>query len=147
MFNKIIYYIRKYEGILLYLIFGVLTTLINMVVYYIFFTRFHFANIVSNTIAWVTAVAFAFMTNKVWVFKSKSFEVKLILKELSTFVLARLATLGLDTAIMVIGVDLLKGNPIISKTISNVFIVVLNYIFSKLIIFRKKNTKIHVKRL
>lgn len=137
MLERISYYIKKYEGVLLYLIFGVLTTVINMVVYYILFASLLLPNLVSNAIAWLAAVAFAFITNKIWVFKSKSFELKIVIKELFAFITARLSTGILDMAIMYVGVDVLKGNSLYAKIFANVLVVILNYIFSKLFIFRK----------
>ena len=137
MLDKIIYYIKKYESVLLYLIFGVLTTFVNIVVYYILFNHVLLSNIFSNGIAWVAAVIFAFITNKIWVFKRKTLEIEQVIKELSAFFSARLSTGLLDMAIMYVGVDLLKVNSIYSKIISGVVVVILNYIFSKLFIFRK----------
>ena len=137
MLDKTIYYIKKYESVLLYLIFGVLTTFVNIVVYYILFNHVLFSNILSNGIAWVAAVIFAFITNKIWVFKSKTLEIEQVIKELIAFFSARLSTGLLDMAIMYVGVDLLKVNSIYSKIISGVVVVILNYIFSKLFIFRK----------
>ena len=137
MLDKTIYYIKKYESVLLYLIFGVLTRFVNIVVYYILFNHVLLSNILSNGIAWVAAVIFAFITNKIWVFKSKTLEIEQVIKELSAFFSARLSTGLLDMAIMYVGVDLLKVNSIYSKIISGVVVVILNYIFSKLFIFRK----------
>lgn len=137
MLDKTIYYIKKYESVLLYLIFGVLTTFVNIVVYYILFNHVLLSNILSNGIAWVAAVIFAFITNKIWVFKSKTLEIEQVIKELIAFFSARLSTGILDMAIMYVGVDLLKVNSIYSKIISGVVVVILNYIFSKLFIFRK----------
>ena len=137
MLDKTIYYIKKYESVLLYLIFGVLTTFVNIVVYYILFNHVLLSNILSNGIAWVAAVIFAFITNKIWVFKSKTLEIEQVIKELIAFFSARLSTGLLDMAIMYVVVDLLKVNSIYSKIISGVVVVILNYIFSKLFIFRK----------
>ena len=139
MIDRLIFYIKKYEGVLLYLIFGVLTTAVNFAVYYICYTKFHWINLVSNTVAWILSVMFAFITNKIWVFKSKSFEFSKLAVELSGFITARLFTGFLDTAIMFVGVDLLKRNWIIAKIVSSVLVVILNYVFSKLFIFRKNN--------
>ena len=107
MIDKIVFYIKKYEDVLLYLIFGVLTTLVNFVTYYICYTKFHWINLVSNTVAWILSVMFAFITNKIWVFKSKSFQTELVLRELITFVVSRLSTWLLETVIMIVGVDIL----------------------------------------
>ena len=130
MLEKISYYIKKYESVLLYLIFGVLTTLVNFAAYHVCYTKLQFPNLVSNTIAWILSVLFAFITNK-------SFEFSKLAVELSGFITARLFTGFLDTAIMFVGVDILKRNWIIAKIVSSVVVVILNYIFSKLFIFRK----------
>ncbi len=137
MIDKIVFYIKKYEDVLLYLIFGVLTTLVNFVTYYICYTKFHWINLASNTVAWILSVMFAFITNKIWVFKSKSFQTELVLRELITFIVSRLSTWLLETVIMIIGVDILKGYWLIAKVIASVLVVILNYVFSKLFIFRK----------
>ena len=105
MIDRLIFYIKKYEGVLLYLIFGVLTTVVNFIVYYICYTKFHWINLASNTVAWILSVMFAFITNKIWVFKSKSFQNELVLRELITFVVSRLSTWLLETVIMFVGVD------------------------------------------
>ena len=139
MLERISYYIKKYESVILYLIFGVLTTLVNFAAYHICYTKLQFPNLVSNTIAWILSVLFAFITNKIWVFKSKSFQNELVLRELITFVVSRLSTWLLETVIMFVGVDILKGYWLIAKVIASVLVVILNYVFSKLFIFRKNN--------
>ena len=139
MLERISYYIKKYESVILYLIFGVLTTLVNFAAYHICYTKLQFPNLVSNTIAWILSVLFAFITNKIWVFKSKSFQTELVLRELITFVVSRLSTWLLETVIMIVGVDILKGYWLIAKVIASVLVVILNYVFSKLFIFRKNN--------
>ena len=110
---------------------------VNFASYYICYTKFHWINLASNTVAWILSVKFAFITNKIWVFKSKTLEIEQVIKELIAFFSARLSTGLLDMAIMYVGVDLLKVNSIYSKIISGVVVVILNYIFSKLFIFRK----------
>ena len=89
MLERISYYIKKYESVILYLIFGVLTTLVNFAAYHICYTKLQFQNLVSNTIAWILSVLFAFITNKIWVFKSKSFEFSKLAVERSGFITAR----------------------------------------------------------
>ena len=142
MIDKIVFYIKKYEDVLLYLIFGVLTTLVNFATYYICYTKFHWINLVSNTVAWILSVMFAFITNKIWVFKSKSFQTELVLRELITFVVSRLSTWLLETVIMIVGVDILKVYWLIAKVIASVLVVILNYVFSKLFIFRKNKENV-----
>ena len=137
--NKIKDLLKKYKFIILYGIFGVLTTVINIVSYSLLFEVFGISNVVSNIIAWILSVLFAFITNKLWVFDSKSLEFKLFLKELGNFTVCRLATGVLDLGIMFVGVDLLNGPAIILKVISNIIVIILNYVMSKLFVF-KKNT-------
>lgn len=136
--SKIKDLLRKYKFIILYGIFGVLTTLINIVSYSLFYSVFGVSNVISNIIAWVLSVLFAFITNKLWVFESKSFEFKLFMAELGNFTLCRLATGVLDLGIMFVGVDLLKGPAIILKVVSNIIVIILNYVMSKVFVFKKK---------
>lgn len=130
---------QKYKGIFFYLVFGVLTTVVNIVTYHLCYEVWGVPNVPSNIIAWVLAVAFAYITNKLWVFDSKSFAPDILLPELWKFVSCRLATGVMDLAIMWVGVDLLQGPATILKIGSNVLVVVLNYVFSKLVIFKKQD--------
>ena len=136
--NNIKDLLKKYKFIILYGIFGVLTTLINIVSYSLLYSVLGVSNVISNIIAWVISVLFAFITNKLWVFESKSFEFKLFMAELGNFTLCRLATGLLDLGIMFVGVDLLKGPAIILKVVSNIIVIILNYVMSKVFVFKKK---------
>ena len=129
---------EKYKGIFWYLVFGVITTVINIVTYHLCYEVWGIPNVPSNVIAWVLSVAVAFITNKLWVFDSKSFAPGVVLPELWKFVSCRLVTGVMDTAIMWVGVDVLGGPGTLVKIGSNVLVVVLNYLFSKLLIFRSK---------
>ncbi len=129
---------EKYKGIFFYLVFGVLTTIVNIVTYHFCYEVWGVANVPSNIIAWVLAVAVAYITNKLWVFDSKSFAPEVLLPELWKFLSCRILTGVMDTAIMWVGVDLLDGPGTPVKIGSNVLVVVLNYVFSKLIIFKKQ---------
>lgn len=136
-----------------YLVFGVLTTLVSIV-------TFEVANLilgqglylVSNIISWIFAVTFAFVTNKLWVFESKSWAASVIKTEIIAFVAARLFSLLLEEAGLYLLIDVLSlgtfssvifgftlTGTLISKLIMQVIVVVANYIFSKFIIFKKKN--------
>ncbi len=137
-FNKCKEYLEKYRELLLYGIFGVLTTLINIVVYSLCYERFGVSNVASNVVAWILSVLFAFVTNKIWVFDSKSMEVSVLLKEAVSFFGCRLATGLLDLAIMYVAVDVMAWNSMLMKCISNVIVIVVNYIASKLVIFAHK---------
>ena len=129
----------KYKEQILYVFFGGLTTIINWGAYALCYNVLGVSNVPSVIIAWILGVAFAFVTNKIWVFESRSFDTKTVLRELWTFVAARLATGLLDLGIMYLAVDVLGGNGNVWKLISNVVVIILNYVFSKLIVFRKQD--------
>ena len=133
-----IHMFQKYKSVIMYLIFGVLTTLINIISYYILYHRLSVSNLLSTCLAWLFAVLFAFVTNKSVVFDSKSYEKTVLFRELRDFFVCRIATGVLDVAIMYVAVDLLCWNSLIWKVISNVLVIVLNYVASKLVIFKKR---------
>ncbi len=121
-----------------YLIFGILTTIVNQVTFEI--CKFMGVNyVVSTIIAWILAVSFAYITNKLFVFESKSWETSLILKEISSFVACRLFSGAGDLGFMVFAVEYIHINDSLAKLCSNVFVVIINYVFSKLFIFKKKS--------
>ena len=123
---------------LLYIVFGVLTTLINIAVFDRCYYTLRWTWQAANALAWILAVAFAFITNKLWVFRSKSFGARVLLRELSEFFAARLLSLGVDYACMWLLIDMLAWNGLLAKIVDNVIVVVINYVLSKLVIFRKK---------
>ncbi len=130
--------IREYSEVLTYLLFGVLATAVNYLVYLPCYNLLHLSAGVSNIIAWVIAVAFAFVTNKPFVFKSHDWSAKTVLPELAKFVSCRIASGVLETAILFVTVDiwLWDGNWI--KVVTSILVVILNYVGSKLLVFRKK---------
>ena len=130
--------LQKYKGLILYGVFGALTTAINIAAYALCYRALHLPNVPSNVIAWILGVAFAFITNKLYVFESRSLARGTVVRELVSFVSARLATGLLDLAVMFVGVDLLHGPDLVFKVASNVLVIILNYVLSKLIVFRKK---------
>lgn len=138
--SKIIDLFNKYKEVVMYLIFGVLTTIVSLVSYYLLtITIFNPDNAillqVANVLSWIISVLFAYITNRKYVFESKNNN---ILKEVSSFFGSRLITLLLDMLIMFVGVTLLKGNDKFIKVISQVIVIVSNYIFSKLFVFKMK---------
>lgn len=137
MIEKILFYIRKYWEVLSYLVFGVLTTIVNYLIYIPCYQLMGMSATVSNMIAWVVAVAFAYLTNKPFVFRSKDWSLKTVIPELSKFVSCRVASGVLETVILLITVDILGWNGLIWKLFTSVLVVVLNYIGSKLLVFRK----------
>ncbi len=132
-------YYFKYKEQINYLIFGGLTTLINIVAYIFFYDILALSNLFSNIMAWIFSVLFAYITNKLWVFESKTVGFSALLKELSSFVGCRLATGVLDIVIMYVGVDILLLSGTLMKLFSNVIVIILNYVLSKILIFSKSN--------
>lgn len=130
--------LKKYKSFLMYGIFGVLTTIVNLLVYNLCYYKAGMNNTISNVIAWILAVAFAYITNKLWVFESKSWKMSVLRREVTAFVSCRLATGIMDILIMYICVDILGWHAMLMKLSSNVLVIILNYIFSKLIIFKKR---------
>lgn len=128
----------KYWDILTYLVFGVLTTVVNYLVYLPVYNLLGFSAAFSNAVAWVVAVAFAYLTNKPFVFKSHDWSRKTVIPELTKFVSCRIASGAAETLILLVTVDLLHWNGNIWKLITSVLVVVLNYFFSKFLVFRKK---------
>ena len=135
--KKIRSLIEKYGDILSYLFFGVLTTVVNYLVYLPCYNLLGISASVSNVIAWVVAVAFAYLTNKPWVFKSHDWSRQTVIPELTKFVGCRIGSGALETAIIFLFVDALCWNGNVMKLITSVLVVVLNYIGSKLLVFRK----------
>lgn len=129
---------EKYRSILIYIIFGVLTTAVNYLVYIPCLNLLGLSASVSNIIAWCVAVLFAFLTNKPFVFESKDWSAKTVVPEFTKFVGTRVASGLVETLILLVTADLLGWNGNIWKLVTNVIVVVLNYIGSKLLVFRKK---------
>ena len=129
---------KKYEEQILYIVFGVCTTLVNIITY-IGLAKFMGINsFKANVIAWIISVLFAYVTNKIWVFKSYDYRLECLMKEIISFVSARAVSGLLDIAIMFVFVQQLLMNDIVVKLASNVLVVILNYIFSKIYIFKKE---------
>ncbi|OJT86187.1 teichoic acid glycosylation protein [Clostridioides difficile] len=129
---------KKHRETILYLFFGAFTTLVN-IVSYLFFTRVILFNfMVANALAWILAVLFAYVTNKFFVFESKRIEIKFLFKEFLSFVSFRLLSGVVEMLIMYVMIDLLFVNDIIVKAFTNIVVIVLNYFFSKMIIFKNK---------
>ena len=137
MVQKIRHLVEKYWDILSYLFFGVLTTVVNYVVYLPCYNILGLSAVASNGIAWVVAVAFAYLTNKPFVFKSHDWSSKTVIPELSKFVGCRIGSGLAESLILLLAVDILGWNGNIWKLLTNVLVVILNYIGSKLLVFKK----------
>ena len=118
-----------------YLVVGVLTTVISIAVFAGCYRKLKMSTVVSNIISWIIAVAFAYVANKIFVFQSPSWEMAVVIKEIIGFVSARLLTLGFDIAFIYITVDKLHWNDILCTIGSNVVVMIVNYVASKLFIF------------
>lgn len=129
----------KYKELILYVIVGGATTVIAFVTLFLFEHVLSIRLEIANVLSWICAVLFSFVFNKLVVFESKDKDLSKTLKEFGGFVSARLASLLVDEAIMIIGVRVLGLNTYIVKCISEVFVIVINYFFSKFIIFKKKD--------
>ena len=137
MFAKIRSLIHKYWDILSYLFFGGLTTVVNFIVYFPCYELLGISAAISNAIAWVVAVAFAYLTNKPFVFRSHDWSLATVVPELTKFVGCRIGSGLLETVIIFVTVDYLGWNGIIWKVITSVVVVILNYVTSKLLVFKK----------
>lgn len=136
--GKITEWIKEYKSFIMYIIFGVLTTVINLAAYAACYEGVGLGNVASTVIAWIVAVIVAYVTNKIWVFESRSLEFRVVLYEVLTFFGCRILTGVLDIAIMYVSVDVYRCNAMIFKFLSNVIVILLNFVASKLIIFVKK---------
>ena len=130
---------KKNKEIINYLIFGVLTTITNLLVYYILTNTILNPNNnielqISNILAWIVAITFAYITNKLYVFNKKETKIS---KEIIKFLSSRILTLILEILLMYIFVSTLKFNDQIMKLIITIIVVILNYILSKIIVFKK----------
>lgn len=121
-----------------YLIFGILTTIIDAVTFFISNKIINIDYIISTIIAWIVAVLFAYITNKIWVFKSNIIEFSIIIKEAITFFIARLLSLLFTLIWMFFTIECLGIDEFFSKLLTNIFVVVMNYFFGKLFVFRNK---------
>ena len=130
----------KYKSQLLYLFFGGCTTLVNVAVYGLCAHAANLSTTLSIAIAWAASVLFAYLTNRTWVFESQARTAGGILREMGSFFLGRVATGVLDWAIMYVCVDRLGLPDMPVKLLSNVVVIVLNYVLSKLFVFAKKES-------
>lgn len=153
-------FLKKYKEVITYIIFGILTTLVSWGSYAVFVNLLSMKVFTGNLLSWICAVAFAYITNKLWVFDSKSWNAGVVVKEIISFIASRgvtgvieivcvplLAKTGFDNIFynilekMNISIGILFTDGIYSKIVLAVIVVILNYFFSKFLIFKKKNNK------
>ena len=125
------------EETISYLFWGVMTTILNIACFDICYYVLHISTTVSNVIAWVVAVIFAFFVNKIFVFRSKQWKLKKVSYEFWTFIAGRLLSLGFETAFMYLTVDVFHFEAFIMKLFASVVVMIMNYITSKLFSFKK----------
>ncbi|WP_195237148.1 GtrA family protein [Romboutsia sp. 1001285H_161024_C4] len=130
--------LKKYRESIMYLVFGGLTVGVNIATY-IGLTRIIELNyMVANIIAWIVAVIFAYITNKFFVFESNNTELEFLIKEFTSFVSCRLLSGVMEMILMYVMIDMMGINDFITKIFTNILVIVLNYVLSKVIIFKKQ---------
>ena len=132
---------KRHKELILYVFFGGCTTLINIISYFACRELMHLPVVPADVLAWLVSVIFAYVTNKLFVFESKSWRLMLVLKEGAAFLAARVFSLGVDVAMLYVTVTVLGWWELPMKILANVVVIVINYIFSKWIIFRKDAAK------
>lgn len=136
----------KYKSQVLYLFFGGLSTLLNIIIFFILNTVISINYQVSNVIAWIVVVIFAYITNKIWVFESKTNSKGELIKETISFLTARIITLVIEFILLYLFIEKFLMLEILAKIIINAIVIVLNYIFSKLFIFNASDNKSNIKK-
>lgn len=127
----------RYKELALYVLFGAFTTLINIISYHIFRRWMGIGLVPADMLAWILSVLFAYVTNKLFVFESRSWKLRVALREAMEFFMARVISLGVDVAFLYVTVECLRWWEMPMKIAANVVVIVINYIFSKWIIFKK----------
>ena len=138
MKNKVCELVKKYDEVIKYLIIGVLTTVVSFVTYWLFSRGLNINYKVSTILSWIVTVTFAFLANKIIVFRSKTSGKKDLLLEIINFFKYRILSLLVDFLLMVVFVEVVNINDLIAKIIVQFVIVVINYVFSKFLIIRRK---------
>lgn len=127
----------QYKEMIVYGICGVLTTLVNYAIYFICTKAFSIHYLVSNIIAWVFSVIFAYLVNKIYVFVSLDWSRRTLLKEIWQFVAARIFSGVAETFLLILFVDMMGYRDSVIKIIAGIMVIIMNYLFSKLVIFKK----------
>ncbi len=137
MLKKLYSAIRNRADLIIYLVFGALTTAVNYLVYFPLYNYFRVDGTVSNCIAWAASVVFAFLTNKPFVFKSHDWKAKTVSAEFCRFISARLISGAGETLLIFITVTIMGINGNVVKIAVSVLVVVFNYFASKMVVFKK----------
>lgn len=138
MKTKLLKIIKKYDEVIRYLIIGVLTTIFSLLIYYLFSRGINLDYKISIILSWFMTVIFAFFSNKVVVFKSRTNYIKDFLFEIVNFFKYRILSLLIDFFIMIILIEIININDLIAKVIVQVVIIIVNYVFSKFLVFNQR---------
>lgn len=141
LIDRIFALYRKHREIIMYVIFGGLTTVVSFAIYWIFDSLLEFSGLVSNIISWIASVTFAYVTNKLFVFDSKDASFKKIVTEALSFYGCRLFSGAVETFFIWLTVDFLSFNSMLMKLVVSVFVVIANYFFSKIFVFKNTENK------
>lgn len=139
LINKINSLYKAHKELISYLIFGALTTIVSYISYAIFSRFLGIAVVNANVLSWIFSVLFAYITNRLFVFESKKHGTVLVLKEMLSFFASRLLSGAIETLLLFIFADLLGYNDLIVKALATIIVIVLNYIFSKLFVFKSQS--------
>lgn len=120
-----------------YIFFGLLTTFVNYIVYFQAISLIKINYLLANIIAWIVSVIFAYITNKYYVFENKDITFYILMKEIFLFFGARIISVVIETSILFIGMEIINIQSYILKIIASIFVVIINYFFSKYFIFSK----------
>lgn len=141
----------KYKEPILYVFFGGLTTVVNYIIYFSCTAGLKFGWSAATVLAWVGAVLFAYVTNRKWVFESRTKGARKVALEFLEFVAAQLLSLGMEWVTLKLLLDILHMNTYVyaslpvgefaAKTVAQVIVIVANYVFGKWFVFRKKKPK------
>ncbi len=129
---------RKYREMILYLLFGGLTFLVSIGTYALFNVWMGMNELIANVISWVFAVTFAYITNKIWVFRSRGLDFKATVLEIVKFFGGRIFTLAVEELILFIFITRMHMGSMLVKVVAQVVVIILNYVISKLFVFRRK---------
>lgn len=135
--SKIYEIYTKNKEVILYLFFGGLAFLVSIFTYVLFEKIFGFSPLIANLFSWIITVTFAYVTNRIWVFESYVKDFWGILKEVMSFFGGRVVTLGLEEVILLVGINMLSIDSLITKVIAQIVVIVSNYFISKLLVFSK----------
>ena len=139
--KKLADWYREHREGMRYLVFGLLTTLLNLLIFTICVRIIKIPVLISTIISWIIAVLFAYVTNKLYVFDSKVIQKKELAREIISFFNARIVTLVIETVFLWATVIKLGLNEIIMKIIVNIIVIVLNFVFSKIFIFKEEKNR------